>query len=127
MGTHPSPTSAERGNVLVIEDDRDTAEAILLLLANAGFGVRKVTSRDDALKVLKSNLYRCIVLDLNMPGLSAEDFMRKVRQHYQRSKVVLLTAIDQAEQQANRLGLEFYIGTPFDPLHLIALVERASG
>jgi DNA-binding response OmpR family regulator len=42
---------------LIIEDDKDTAESLMLFLAHEGYGVRWVTSRDEALVVLESHIY----------------------------------------------------------------------
>jgi two-component system OmpR family response regulator len=118
-------SSEERGNVLIVEDDNDTAEVLTVLLANAGYGVRKVSSRDMALQVLRRNLYRCIVLDFYMPGLTAEEFMEALKTVQPNSRVVLITAAREAQSKADRLGLRHFVGKPFLPSDLLAAIGDA--
>jgi len=114
-----------RGNVLIVEDDRDTAETLLVILGNAGYGVRKVSSRDAALKVLLSNLYQCIVLDYYMPGMGAEDFMGALTTVHPIAKVVLITAANEVEGVAKKLGIKNYLGKPFENEDLLKMVDQA--
>ncbi|HYF50771.1 MAG TPA: response regulator [Planctomycetota bacterium] len=122
----PRKSSAiSRGNVLIVEDDKDTAQTLLVILGNAGYGVRKVSSRDAALQVLLSNLYQCILLDFYMPGMPAEEFVAALQTAHPIAKVVLITAASEVETAAKRLGIPHYLGKPFEPEALLNMVEKA--
>jgi DNA-binding response OmpR family regulator len=110
-------------NVLVIEDDQDTALTIGLIII--GYGVRTIPSRDEALFLLSCYLYDVIIMDLNMPGISAEDFIAEATRRCPRSQIVLLTAAGSVNQEGERLGLCHRLGKPFDDAELIRVVKSA--
>lgn len=115
------------GNVLVIEDDPDTADTIATILRRDGYSVRAVGTRDDALATLAAYLYNVVIMDLNMPGLSAADFMKEVRYRCPGSKFILITAAERVSEQAKALGICHTIGKPFDPDDLLAAVKKCGG
>jgi DNA-binding response OmpR family regulator len=114
------------GNVLVIEDDPDTGNFIVLTLAGAGYGVRLVTSRDEAILAMARYLYDYIVMDYNMPGLAPEAFLKQARTNRPRTQIILLTAGDRAADVAGRLKLPTWIGKPFCPEDLVAALQPAT-
>lgn len=113
-----------RGNILVIEDDPDTADAVGLFLMREGFGVRCVPSRNDALLVLDSHLYDVIVMDYMMPGLSAAEFVKEARRRCPHSRFVLMTAMHRAAEQAGVLGIDNWIGKPFEFNTLLQTIRK---
>ena len=65
-----------------------------------------------------------ILLDLFMPGMGAGEFVRQVSAQSPTTRIVLMTAAERAETEAQRLGLKFFISKPFDYQTLMdALVE----
>jgi DNA-binding response OmpR family regulator len=113
-----------RGNVLVVEDDPDTAETWIWILAKAGYGVRKAPDRDAALKFMKTNLYSYVVLDLFMPGMSAEVFMQAMRKRPQ-IKVILITAASDAQHEAKRLKIANFLKKPVSEEQLLEALRTA--
>ena len=117
---------AAKGNVLVIEDDPDTAETVALIVRGAGYGVRTAVNREAALLVLQSNLYDIIIMDLMMPGMGPIEFMQKVRTHAPLSKFILMTATSRVASQARNLGMTWWIGKPFDPNQLLDTISKCT-
>jgi DNA-binding response OmpR family regulator len=111
------------GNVLVVEDDADTAETIAESLSGEGFGVRTTCCRDEALKILTRYIYDWVILDLMMPGKSIEEFLAELRQKSPRTLVILITASDRVKDAAEKLGINRYLGKPFHPDDLVALLR----
>src|SRR6185295_6676429 len=66
--------------VLVIEDHADTAETVGEILKSEGYGVRVCETRDEALGALESYLYDFILMDLFMPGMTADAFVKHVKE-----------------------------------------------
>ena len=121
----PTPTKGiakTTGNVLIIEDDPDTATVIATTLIKEGYGARTVSTRDEAVKVLSRYLYDVIIMDLYMAGMGPDEFVKKAKSLYPRSKVILITAIESVDKQASRLGICQWIGKPFDPDQLLGAV-----
>jgi DNA-binding response OmpR family regulator len=111
-------------NVLLIEDDVDTAEMLSLLLLREGYGVRRSVTRDLAFAILDRYLYDVIIMDLYMPGMAAAEFIAHVRSRSPRTKFILITAADRAEQEAKALGISAWIGKPFQPEQLLEAIEK---
>jgi DNA-binding response OmpR family regulator len=107
------------GNILVVEDEPDTAEVIRLFLTDEGYHVRCVPTRDAARVVLNSYLYDVIVMDYMMPGMRAAEFIRETRRRCPRSKFVLITAETVAAERADVLGISRWLGKPFTPEQLV--------
>jgi DNA-binding response OmpR family regulator len=117
-------TRKSHANVLIIEDDPDTAEMVCTLLIKEGYGARVVSYRDEALLVLNQYLYDVIVMDLYMPGIGAEEFVTEVRKKHVRSTIILITAIDRVDMQAKKLGLCHFIGKPLHPDELLNTIRN---
>lgn len=88
-------TSAPRGSVLIVEDDEDIRAAMAELLENEGFDVAVASNGLEGLEVLEQMSLPCMVLlDLMMPVMSGEDFLKHVRQHpvFNPIPVIIVTA-----------------------------------
>lgn len=126
-GQKASPSrgnSTTIGNILVIEDDPNTASTIEAILKKEGYGVRTVSSRDEALKVLDRYLYNLVIMDLYMPGMVPEEFIKVAKQRRPLAQVILTTAAEYVDVQAKRLGICRWLGKPFDPDQLLDVVRE---
>jgi DNA-binding response OmpR family regulator len=113
-----------RGNVLVVEDDPDCGDTILQFLAKSGFGVRLTRSRDEAASALTHYLYDFIILDVAMPGMSIEDFLKLAAAR--RAKSILVSAIVDVRAAAERLGADGWLRKPFDREQLMETLRVLS-
>jgi DNA-binding response OmpR family regulator len=118
-----TPSGVVLGNILIIEDDPEISDMIVVILAESGYGIRKVGSRDAALKMLGYAVYQWIIMDLMMPGMSAEEFLGIQRKVCPISKVLLITAAENASKEAKRLGIANYLGKPFQPDLLLQMLK----
>lgn len=111
-------------NVLLIEDDEDSAQIMIADLAEAGFGVRWARSRDEALVVLTHYLYDIIVLDYLMPGMDAAAFVKIVKRDFPRSRVMLISAVQNIRDVAGKLGVCCWLAKPFFPTRLSDYIAK---
>ena len=68
-------------NVLVVEDEADIQQLVSYNLIRAGFHVTCADSGEEALERLRTEQIDCVLLDLNLPGISGFEVcttMRKV-------------------------------------------------
>jgi len=101
-------------SVLLIEDDQDSADIFCVALRHEGFGVRSVSSRDEALAVIESCRCDYIIMDLFMPGMGPEDFIDDVNVRSPQSEIILITGSDDIQERAQSLGIRHCIRKPFD-------------
>jgi CheY-like chemotaxis protein len=124
--------------VLVVEDDQDVRDTVCETLEDVGYTVSTATNGLLALEALESaldaqsapgaesTLPDLILLDLMMPVMDGERFLRELRKHPQLSalNVVLLTADSHALTQGIRLGANQGLRKPVQLSDLIATVSK---
>lgn len=110
--------------VLIIEDDDSISEVIVLALEMDGYHAITVASRNEALALISSENFEYIVMDLYMPGMGPFEFLEKVRMRKPAPKVILMTASDLVVAKAKSLGLQDWIGKPFELESLFKMLPR---
>ncbi|RDE19827.1 DNA-binding response regulator [Motiliproteus coralliicola] len=102
--------------ILIVEDDEILGEAISQRISRQGHGSDRVTSGSAANEILRHQQYDLVILDLNLPGLSGDRVLHKLRQRQSGTPVLILTARDQVEDriQLLDLGADDYLTKPFD-------------
>jgi CheY-like chemotaxis protein len=113
--------------ILVIDDDNDTREIISEVLAAEGHEVRGAGDGLLALAELQhGGRPSLILLDMMMPRLDGEGFMRALRSDPGLADipVVILTAHPAARKKAAELGAAGCLLKPVELVDLIATIER---
>ncbi len=112
-----------RGRLLVVEDDRVIAGAVVQRLSSEGYSVDAVHDGTSAIELAAVNRYDAVVLDVMLPGQDGLEVCRRI-QSREPVPVLMLTARD--EEAARILGLSVgaddYLTKPFSPRELVARV-----
>jgi PAS domain S-box-containing protein len=129
--SHEAPnSSSESGRrVLVVDDNRDAAESLAMLLQASGCEVSVAFSGPEALRLLESRAPEIVLLDIGMPGMDGYEVARRIRSsvNYQGVFLVALTGWGQAEdkRRAAEAGFDEHVTKPVDPAQLGELLGRA--
>ena len=115
-------TGGKKGNVLIVEDDEDLAGMLIVILSTEGYGVHAVMNREQAIVALERNAYEIVLLDLMMPGMSAQDFVTRAQKRCPMCTFILITAGDVARQKTQELAVGYCLQKPFEPEHLIEML-----
>jgi two-component system OmpR family response regulator len=126
-------TSAGKGLVLVVEDDRNIADLVRLYLTRDQFGVHVEHDGTAGLAAARRLRPVACVLDISLPGMEGTEICRRLREEGDWTPVIFLTARD--DEIDRILGLELggddYVTKPFSPRELVArvksLLRRAAG
>ena len=114
--------------ILVIEDVKEMSELICMYLNNADFNTTSFDSAEQALEYLENkNKPSLILLDLNLPGMSGLEFLKKFRSEINTSiPVIIVSARDSDEDIINGLGYgaDDFVTKPFSPKILVARVQN---
>src|SRR5205823_12012367 len=87
-----SPQPSARGSVLIVDDNRDAADALAMALREFGHTVAAAYSARQALDMMDENPdIRIVVSDIRMPDVSGFDFRRVVRHRFPGLPMVLIT------------------------------------
>jgi CheY-like chemotaxis protein len=114
-------TYDHRGSVLIVEDDEDIRAAMAELLESEGFEVAVASNGQEGLEVLNQMGAPCLVLlDLMMPVMNGEDFLRHVRQNPALDPVPVI--IVTASGRTPLPGTQGILKKPFEISDLFATV-----
>lgn len=111
--------------VLVIEDDRTTADYLCKGLGEHGFVADKSGDGQDGLFMALSNSYQLIILDRMLPGLDGMTVLKTLRAGGCRTPVLILSALDSVDERVRglRQGGDDYLTKPFAFAELLARAE----
>ena len=114
------------GNVriLVIEDDRELAEAIATGLRREQMAVDLAFDGTSGLEKALLNSYDVIVLDRDLPGMHGDRVCEEIVAGGARSRVLMLTAAVTVDDRVEGLGLgaDDYLPKPFAFAELVARI-----
>ena len=113
--------------VHVVEDDRATREATARFLRAAGHQVRTYATATEFLESAPANVPGCVVLDLQVPGLSGLELQRALAHRDDPLPVVFLSGRSEVSQsvQAMKQGAVDFLTKTADGGELLAAVSRA--
>ncbi len=128
MAAHSSlVSSSPTGRVLVVDDHARARESMADVLRHAGHRVECCSCAAEALQVLQTARFDCIVTDLMMPGMTGIELIIQLRQRQCTTQIVMVTAHATVATavEAMRHGAFDYIEKPFEADTLERLVTQA--
>jgi signal transduction histidine kinase len=102
--------------VLVVDDNRDAAESLALLMRLAGHQVQVALDGREALESARAFQPRILLQDIEMPGMSGYEVARRIREQ---ATDVLLVAVtgygsEEARHRSREAGFDHHLVKPVD-------------
>jgi signal transduction histidine kinase len=124
-----SAASAPR-RILVVEDNLDSAEAMLLLLRGVGHEVTVVSDGREAVEVARRMQPEVILLDIGLPGMDGYQLARLLR-GMPETRAARLIAVSGYGQQKDRkrsqeAGFDVHLVKPVDPSKLTEAINAVA-
>lgn len=118
-------------SILIVEDEKNTNEAICEYLKSLGYNVLPAYDGAEALQIFKQNDIDLVVLDITLPRISGISVLHEIRQS-KNTSIIMLTAIDDEYTQVMSFDemADDYITKPFSMVLLgkrIAALLRRNG
>ena len=119
-----SQNSNSNINILVVDDDREIAQAIEIYLRNEGYNVFKAYDGLEAVNIASKEDLHLIIMDIMMPKLDGMQATMRIREE-KNIPIIMLSAKSEDYDKITGLnvGADDYITKPFNPLELIARVK----
>jgi CheY-like chemotaxis protein len=113
--------------VLVVDDNRDAADSLAMLLQQMGHLARSVHGGQEALELVKGWTPDLAFIDIGMPKVSGFDLVRSLRQQGLQALLVALTGWGtQADTDRSRdAGFDLHLTKPLAPQALQEALQRA--
>lgn len=112
-----------KGNVLIIEDDKDIREGVRILLESEGYLVTEAENGEEGLKRLSDHT-DLVILDVMMPGISGFRTCQEIRKKSFVPVIFLTAKTDETDKLAGlMMGGDDYISKPFSYAELLGRVK----
>jgi two-component system, NtrC family, sensor kinase len=120
-------TSYEEDRRILVVDDEMPVRNLFAAYLGESYSCETAADAQEALRRLAAEPFALVISDVNMPGLSGVELLRKIREHYQDTAVIMVSGIDRTQRvlDAVRLGASDYLLKPCDLGVLELSVERA--
>ena len=115
---------SKRRIVLVVDDDRGVQEAVRAELAGRDYEVLIASDGEAALRLLESLTPDVLVLDLMLPNVSGPSVAAKLRSFPRRPRLLICSAVPQADEIAQDLQADAFVLKPFVRADLRQEIER---
>jgi CheY-like chemotaxis protein len=123
VATNPGRTNAR---VLIVDDNRDGAQGLALMLDIEGHEVRTAADGLEALKIAEEFQPHVVLLDIGMPGMDGYETARRLRARpwAQSALLCALTGWGQEDdkRRARTAGFDRHLVKPIDPEEISRIV-----
>ncbi|HIZ18263.1 MAG TPA: response regulator transcription factor [Candidatus Olsenella stercoravium] len=109
-------------NILVVEDERNLADAIVRIASDASYNADAVYDGRSGLRAALGGSYDAVVLDVMLPGMDGYEVVHEMRRQGVATPVLLLTARTSTADKVEGLdaGADDYMTKPFEADELLA-------
>ena len=127
----PTDREARVPLVLVVDDSLTVRKITTRLLEREGY--RALTAKDglDALQILADANPDVILLDIEMPRMDGFEFTKTIKADNRQSHIPIIMITSRTAEKhrnhARELGVNEYLGKPFQDEQLLALVVKYAG
>ncbi len=122
----PAPHRKIDCRVLVVDDNKDSANSLAMMLEAKGCRVRTAYDGVEGVKAAASFRPDAVLLDIGMPRLNGYDAARQIRLQTGNERIVLIAATGLGQEEDKRrafeAGFDHHFVKPVDPTGLIQLL-----
>lgn len=120
---------AAKNKILVVDDEEALRTVLSAELEGEGYQVSTAGDGDEAIKIIGTQQFHLILLDIKMPNVDGFEVLKFVKQHQPATKVIMLTGFADLKNaiESKKLGAEDFVSKPYDLVDLLTTVERVLG
>ena len=115
--------------VYVVDDDTSARESVARLIRSAGVMTRTFATGEEFLAAPRPKTPACLVLDVNLPGVSGLDVQQQLAKSGPQLPIVFLTGHGDIPMtvRAVRAGAADFLTKPVDEEALLSIIRRCIG
>src|SRR5437016_11907006 len=113
--------------ILIADDDEVSRQLFAETLEQEGYRVDRAQSGDEALSLLRDELYELLIIDVRMPGMTGLEVTRILHEKNSSLPIIVMTAFGSIETaiEAIHEGAFDFISKPMNLAELKKTVSRA--
>jgi DNA-binding NtrC family response regulator len=114
--------------VLIVDDHRDAAEALMLLVESHDYEVRTAATGEEARSVFGTWEPHLVLMDMVLPDIGGLQLLREFREMRPDTQIIVVTGFGtvSAAVEAMGTGAFSFIEKPVDPNMLLAMLGKAA-
>ncbi|HJX04092.1 MAG TPA: response regulator [Dehalococcoidia bacterium] len=112
--------------ILIVDDEPIVRESIRDWLQDAGYTVETAESGEEALRMMESQDYGVVVMDVRLPGRTGISVLGDIKATKPQIKSIVITAYPSEElsREARKYGAVDYLIKPVNPDDLEKLIRE---
>jgi signal transduction histidine kinase len=112
---------------ILIVDDEEVVRNLFADYLGENYSCETAADAQAALELLARESFALVITDMQMPGLSGVELLRKITEHYKDTAVIIVSGINRTQRvmDAIRVGASDYLTKPCELDVLTISVERA--
>ncbi len=113
--------------IMLVDDEERFLQTTQKLLAKNGYAATTAANGMECLQKLEQELVHVVILDVKMPGMDGVETLKRIKQQFPMTEVIMLTGHATAESavEGMKSGATDYLVKPADIETLIAKAEAA--
>ena len=119
--------AASHDRRILIVDDEEVVRNLFAVYLGENYSCETAADAVGALELLAREPFALVITDIQMPGLSGIELLRKITEHYKDTAVIIVSGISRSQRvmDAIRIGASDYLTKPCDLDVLTISVEHA--
>jgi FixJ family two-component response regulator len=116
----------EKQPILIVDDEKNIRLTLSQSLETVEIPVQTAVNGEEALQKLQQGQFGLVFLDLKMPGIDGIEVLRRIKEEWPKTQVVIITAHGTIESavEAMKLGAVDFIQKPFSPTEIRDVAPR---
>lgn len=113
-------------HILWADDEIDQLKSHIIFLENKGFKITPVTNGEDAVSMIKEEVFDIVFLDEQMPGMDGLATLEKIQNAQPSLPVVMITKSEEESIMEDAIGSKIsdYLIKPVNPNQILLTVKR---
>ena len=113
--------------ILLVDDEVESASALSERLQLRGYDAKPVFTAEEAFSIIRTNPPDVVLLDLKMPGMNGEEFLRNIKEIDPTIEVIIVTGVIDIQNELEEIKQRAfdYILKPVDIGQLITKINKA--
>jgi len=114
-------------SVLIVDDEEGIRRTLAGVLSDEGFSVDTAASGEECLAFFERRLFRCVLLDVWLPGMDGIETLERLKSAYPDTAVIMISGHGSIETavRATRLGALDFIEKPLQIDRTVVAVRNA--
>jgi len=118
---------ADKKKILIAEDEKPLANALLLKLSKIGFEVVVANNGNDAVANLKTDDFDLVLMDMVMPGKDGFNVLTEIKDLGLKTQIIVLSNLAQEEDMARAKSLgarEYFVKSNTPITQIVEYVQK---